>query len=130
MVGTKSISEARASVSERSGVPSYFAALSGAGRAAAVESTVLAAVGADPHRVSAATAFADRFSRGPGLLVADNCEHVVPVAARLLGDVLDRCPSVRVLATSRIPLGLPGELLVDVPPLSVSCSTGCPWPSS
>jgi len=125
LVGTGGIGKTRLAaavaeaVSQRSGVAAYFAALSGAGSTAAVESTVLAAVGADPHRVNSAAALADRFLRGPGLLVADNCEHVMPVVAKLLGDLLDRSPEARVLVTSRVPLGVPGELLVDVPPLSV-----------
>jgi predicted ATPase len=52
------------------------------------------------------------------LLVIDNCEHVVGAAARLLDDLLDSCPRLRVLATSREPLGIPGEVLWRVPPLS------------
>ncbi|WP_052685585.1 BTAD domain-containing putative transcriptional regulator [Lentzea aerocolonigenes] len=48
------------------------------------------------------------------LLIVDNCEHVVDEAARVLGAVLARCPDVRVLATSREPLGITGESLSPV----------------
>ncbi|MFF4013870.1 BTAD domain-containing putative transcriptional regulator [Streptomyces sp. NPDC001843] len=51
------------------------------------------------------------------LLVLDNCEHVVDAAARLAERLLARCPEVTVLATSREPLGVPGELLRPVEPL-------------
>ncbi|MEW2636086.1 BTAD domain-containing putative transcriptional regulator [Streptomyces sp. NPDC048389] len=51
------------------------------------------------------------------LLVLDNCEHVVDAAARLAEALLTRCPGVRVLATSREPLGVPGETLRGVGPL-------------
>ncbi|MEU6554815.1 BTAD domain-containing putative transcriptional regulator [Streptomyces sp. NPDC046915] len=51
------------------------------------------------------------------LLVLDNCEHVVEGAARLAERLLARCPEVTVLATSREPLGVPGELLRPVEPL-------------
>ncbi|MFF4268392.1 BTAD domain-containing putative transcriptional regulator [Streptomyces sp. NPDC001536] len=51
------------------------------------------------------------------LLILDNCEHVVDAAARLVEELLARCPQVTVLATSREPLGVPGELLRPVEPL-------------
>ncbi|MCZ4516428.1 BTAD domain-containing putative transcriptional regulator, partial [Streptomyces sp. ActVer] len=51
------------------------------------------------------------------LIVLDNCEHVVDAAARLVEQLLERCPGLTVLATSREPLGVPGELLRPVEPL-------------
>jgi predicted ATPase/DNA-binding SARP family transcriptional activator len=51
------------------------------------------------------------------LLVLDNCEHVVGAAARLADTVLAACPGVTVLATSREPLGVPGEAVRPVDPL-------------
>ncbi|MGW1198904.1 ATP-binding protein [Streptomyces sp. NPDC002536] len=51
------------------------------------------------------------------LLVLDNCEHVVDAAARLAETVLAHCPGVTVLATSREPLAVPGELVRPVEPL-------------
>ncbi|GLY53470.1 BTAD domain-containing putative transcriptional regulator [Lentzea sp. NBRC 102530] len=51
------------------------------------------------------------------LLILDNCEHLVVQAARLAGHLLSACPSVRIIATSREPLGITGETLCPVPPL-------------
>ncbi|MFC9298445.1 BTAD domain-containing putative transcriptional regulator [Streptomyces sp. NPDC057011] len=51
------------------------------------------------------------------LLLLDNCEHVIGAAAKLAEEVLARCPGVQILATSREPLGVPGELLRPVEPL-------------
>ncbi|HEX7309201.1 BTAD domain-containing putative transcriptional regulator [Lentzea sp.] len=50
-------------------------------------------------------------------LILDNCEHVVVQAARLAQHLLSTCPSLRILATSREPLGITGETLCPVPPL-------------
>ncbi len=51
------------------------------------------------------------------LLVLDNCEHVITACAGLVELLLVRCPGVTVLATSREPLGVPGELVRPVDPL-------------
>jgi non-specific serine/threonine protein kinase len=53
------------------------------------------------------------------LLVMDNCEHLVEASARLIDDILDSCPRLRVLATSREPLGASGEVNWVVPSLSL-----------
>lgn len=52
------------------------------------------------------------------LLVLDNCEHLVAAAAALAESLLRACPRVTVLATSREPLGVPGEATWRVPSLS------------
>ncbi|MFI7640689.1 BTAD domain-containing putative transcriptional regulator [Nonomuraea sp. NPDC049400] len=51
------------------------------------------------------------------LLVLDNCEHLVEEAAALVARLLAACPRLRVLATSREPLGIIGEHLWQVRPL-------------
>lgn len=51
------------------------------------------------------------------LVVLDNCEHVVEAAARVAVDLVTAAPQVRVMATSRETLGVPGEVLFNVPPL-------------
>ncbi|MGW1927381.1 ATP-binding protein, partial [Streptomyces massasporeus] len=53
------------------------------------------------------------------LVLLDNCEHVVTAAAELAETLLARCPGLRVLATSREPLGVPGELVRPLAPLPV-----------
>ena len=52
------------------------------------------------------------------LLILDNCEHLVDAAARLADALLDTCPRLRLLATSREPLGVPRGLNWHVPSLS------------
>ena len=54
------------------------------------------------------------------LLVLDNCEHVVAASAELVDHLLNACPSVRVLATSREPFAIPGEHVFRVPPLGLA----------
>jgi len=51
------------------------------------------------------------------LLILDNCEHLVAAVADLVSDLAERCPTLTVLATSREPLGVPGERVVRVPSL-------------
>ncbi|TDB99226.1 BTAD domain-containing putative transcriptional regulator [Actinomadura sp. 7K534] len=53
------------------------------------------------------------------LLVLDNCEHVAEPAAELAGRLLGDVPGLRILATSREPLGVPAERLLIVPPLGL-----------
>jgi predicted ATPase/DNA-binding SARP family transcriptional activator len=60
------------------------------------------------------TALRDRTA----LLVIDNCEHVIETAAPLVAAVVEQCPRVRVLATSRARLGVAREDVVAVPPLA------------
>ena len=52
------------------------------------------------------------------LLVVDNCEHVQDAAAHMVLALLERCPRLRVLATSRETLRLPGELVWTLGPLA------------
>ncbi|HEX4700248.1 MAG TPA: BTAD domain-containing putative transcriptional regulator [Actinomycetes bacterium] len=60
----------------------------------------------------------DVLTEARALLVLDNCEHLVDAAADIVAEVLARCPGVRVLATSREPLGIDGEVLYPLAPLA------------
>ena len=53
------------------------------------------------------------------LLVLDNCEHLLDACAALADTLLRACPGVRILATSRQALGMPGEVAAPVPPLAL-----------
>jgi len=64
-------------------------------------------------------ALADHLGKKSSLLVLDNCEHLTDGAARLTHALLGACPNLKVLATSREPLGVPGETLWTVSPLSL-----------
>ncbi|MFC8227767.1 ATP-binding protein [Streptomyces sp. NPDC057287] len=77
----------------------------------------------DGHRLTADPAgrlvehLNHRSRHSPFLLVLDNCEHVVGAAAALAETLLRHCPRLRILATSREPLGVPGEAVRPVGPL-------------
>ena len=51
------------------------------------------------------------------LLVLDNCEHLIDHCASITERLLKGCTGLRILATSREPLGIPGEVTFSVPPL-------------
>jgi predicted ATPase/DNA-binding SARP family transcriptional activator len=64
-----------------------------------------------------------RFLAGRSLLVVfDNCEHVIGKAAALAETLAGTVPGLRLIATSREPLGIPGEVLVPVGPLALSAA--------
>ena len=64
-------------------------------------------------------ALADAWRDHSCLLVLDNCEHVVAGVRACVTDLLDRCRSVRVLATSRTRLLVAGEYVYAVPGLTI-----------
>ena len=68
-------------------------------------------------------ALAETFGDGAWLLVLDNLEQVVQVAADL-GELLARCPGLAILATSRTALGLRAEREYPVPPLPLPADPG------
>jgi predicted ATPase/DNA-binding SARP family transcriptional activator len=53
------------------------------------------------------------------LLILDNCEHLVKGCAQLVRRLLQQCPGLHLLCTSRMGLGLIGEILWSVPPLAI-----------
>ena len=53
------------------------------------------------------------------LLILDNCEHLVTACATLVSHLLQTCPALRILVTSREVLGVSGEMLLPVQPLAV-----------
>jgi predicted ATPase len=61
----------------------------------------------------------DRLGSREMLLVLDNCEHLVDACASLVEALLSRCPNLKILSTSREALGVRGETLFVVPPLSL-----------
>ena len=67
-----------------------------------------------------ARAVHERLALGRVLLVLDNCEHVLDPVAAFVTDALSQCPGLVVLATSRERLGIPGEQVIAVPPLTAT----------
>ena len=53
------------------------------------------------------------------LILLDNCEHVIDGAAKFCAQLVRECPRLRILATSREPLGIDGEHVYRVPSLSL-----------
>src|SRR6202158_1037839 len=64
-------------------------------------------------------ALIDYFASKSALIVLDNCEHLVESCARLAQSLLAACPKLKVIATSREELGVPGETPWRVPTLPV-----------
>ncbi|WP_443054512.1 AfsR/SARP family transcriptional regulator [Streptomyces sp. NBC_00334] len=108
-----------APVDDPAGVPEAVLTAVGA------RETVLYGAGAEEMRAvtvtdrqaTAVERLVEHCGRRRMLIVLDNCEHVVDAAARLTEELLARCPHLTVLATSREPLGVPGESLRPVEPL-------------
>jgi predicted ATPase/DNA-binding SARP family transcriptional activator len=81
------------------------------------------AAGRDPVR-----ALVHQLARRQLLLVLDNCEHLLPECARVAAAVLAGCPGVSVLATSREPLHVQGEVVLRVPSLPLPQPDAAPDP--
>jgi predicted ATPase/DNA-binding NarL/FixJ family response regulator len=67
---------------------------------------------------------ADALAARTLVLALDNCEHLLDACARLCQRLLAGAPELRLLATSREPLRVPGEMVWQVPPLAVSSADG------
>jgi predicted ATPase/DNA-binding SARP family transcriptional activator len=99
----------------------HLVELGGLTRPEFVPDAVAAAVGApQPSERAVLESLPDRLRTQALLLVLDNCEHVLDACAELAGRLLSACPQLRILATSREPLGLHGELVYRVSPLSLA----------
>ena len=82
--------------------------------------TILAVLGVREETGQALSeSLANYLRQRSALLILDNCEHLLDACARLADNLLRRCPSLKVLATSREPLGIAGESLLPVPTLSL-----------
>lgn len=87
---------------------------------ALLDRTVAAALGmqeATPR--TSASALREYLADKQVLLVLDNCEHLLDECAVLATGLLRDLPGIRLLATSRQPLGIAGERVMPVPPLSL-----------
>ena len=98
----------------------WFVDLSGLADPALVSAAVLAAMGVkevpDQSHVDTLTSW---LATRAALIVLDNCEHVVAAASALAVVLVQRCGRLVVLATSREPLGVAGEVVWRVPCLSL-----------
>jgi len=83
-----------------------------------VDDAVLESVGGGTSRFPLQAAV-EYLREAGALLVLDCCEHVLDAARQVAEVLLRRCPSVAILATSRSPLDIAGEVIWPVPPLSM-----------
>ena len=86
-------------------------------RADLVVNTVADAIGISGNPDDLEAEIVRRIRSGAILLVLDNCEHLLDESARLAAALLERCPDLTVLATSREPLGIAGEAAFRIPSL-------------
>jgi predicted ATPase/DNA-binding SARP family transcriptional activator len=93
------------------------AALGEVPEAGDVAAVVAAALGLLAAPDGAAAALADRIGAQPATLVLDNCEHVAVAVRALAAQLMARCPRLRIVATSRQRLGVPGERVLRLGPL-------------
>ncbi|WP_344221559.1 ATP-binding protein [Kribbella sancticallisti] len=88
--------------------------------AGAVAPAVAASTGLHPlDGVRLVEEIGEQIGRRSLLLVLDNCEHVVADAAQVCSALLERCPNLSILASSRELLRVPGESVFVVPPLGL-----------
>ena len=100
----------------------YAVALAGVTTDADVVRQVASVLGAGDPRLSqpdVVSAIAAVLGPGPALLVLDNCEHVIAGAAEVVRALVSALPRLRVLTTSRTPLGLSSESVYALPELSL-----------
>jgi predicted ATPase len=84
-----------------------------------VVSAIASAVGIqEEERRDLLETICDYFHHRHSLLVIDNCEHLISACATLIESLLRRCGNVTILATSREPLTIAGEIVWCVPALS------------
>ena len=116
---TLSIHVAR-ELTERLHQGAWFCELAAADSATTLLEVVAATLGVPPVAgASLEESLAAFLSSREVLLVLDNCEHLTVAAARLASTALRAGPGVRVLATSREPLGIDGEVTIALGPLQV-----------
>jgi predicted ATPase/DNA-binding NarL/FixJ family response regulator len=96
----------------------YVVELASLADPALVDGAVLESVGGGSSRFPL-QAVVEYLRETTALLVLDCCEHVLNATRRVAEVLLRRCPSMAILATSRSPLDIAGELVWPVPPLSM-----------
>jgi predicted ATPase/DNA-binding CsgD family transcriptional regulator len=85
-----------------------------------ISQAVFTALGAQDHSAGWSLAALSEYLTGKRLLlVLDTCEHLLDACAILATTLLKGCPDLQLLATSRQALGVPGEVRLPVPPLSL-----------
>jgi len=98
----------------------YLVDLAPVGREASAARQLAAVLGVrERHGIPLPVQLATRLRRGRSLLVLDNCEHVLEGCAELCAQLLASAAGLRILVTSREPLGIPGEVVFTVSGLDI-----------
>jgi predicted ATPase/class 3 adenylate cyclase len=105
-------------VADQYGGGVWLVELAAVSEGARVPAAVATALGERDQAGDLVELLADRLGGEPVLVVLDNCEHLLGPVAALVDVLLRRCPALTVVATSREPLGVPGETGWRVPALS------------
>jgi len=127
LIGPPGIGKTRLSIeSARATVPDFpdgvfFAALASLDSRALIAVTVAQALGyVGTGNVSTLEQLKEGIGNKQILIVLDNCEHLIEDVASLVASLLSVCPRLKILATSRESLRIPGEWLYPVPALDIS----------
>ncbi|TDE59529.1 LuxR family transcriptional regulator [Nonomuraea mesophila] len=136
LCGAGGIGKTRLALRVAAGLHSFYpggvrlAELAGAGRPEHVERELARVLGVpeEPGRppLDTVAAVAARLRDRPCLLLLDNCEHLVERCAEVVAALIAACPALSVMATSREPLRIAGELVWRVSPLGLPPATGRP----
>jgi predicted ATPase/DNA-binding SARP family transcriptional activator len=114
------IEVARAAAGDVPDRPVHYVELAPLTEPTAVAATLADGIGvAGSKDVRVDDALRAALATGPALLVLDNCEHLLTGLSPLVHDLVARCPRLQVLATSREPLGIDGEVVWPLPTLGV-----------
>ena len=118
---TRLATEFAASVLERFAQGAWLADLAGITDPDLVAAQIMEALGVrQDGDLPVIEALRFRLRSAELLLVLDNCEHLLDACAKLAAHLLASSPGLRVVATSREPLGVAGEVICPVAPLAVS----------
>lgn len=100
--------------------PVFFADLSAVQDGSAVDAVLASSVGVQPQAdTGLLVTLIEYLAPRAAVLIVDNCEHVSEVAARAVASLIRGCPHLTVIATSRSPLFVDGELDWHTPPLAL-----------
>ena len=84
-----------------------------------IPQTILSAMGISDQTGNPLAALRDYLRQKTSLIIFDNCEHLLAASANIVDTLLRAAPELRILASSREDLGVPGEKLYSVPSLSL-----------